>query len=122
MNAVDKAILIAHALDEKKARDIQILEIRELTSLGEYFVICTCSSAVQVKAAADSAEEKMSEAGFEVSHREGYNTGSWILLDFGEVIVHVMSTESREMYSIETLWGDAPKIPTGIEEAPTIDF
>lgn len=122
METVERAKLIAHALDDKKAKDIKILDISELSSLGDYFVICTCTSSTQVKAAADSAEEKMLDAGYNVSHREGYNTGSWVLLDFGDIIVHVMSEESREMYSIERLWGDAPEVETGIEEAPHIDF
>ena len=122
METVERAKLIANALDDKKAKDIKILEIKELSSLAEYFVICTCTSSTQVKAAADSAEDKMDEAGYPVSHREGYNTGSWILLDFHDIIVHVMSEESREMYSIERLWADAPEIETGIEESPTIDF
>lgn len=122
METIEKARLIANALDDKKATDIQILDISELSSLGDYFVICTCTSTTQVKAAADSAEEKMSEAGYNVSHREGYNTGSWVLLDFGDVIVHVMSEESRSMYSIEKLWGDASEVETGIEQTPHIDF
>lgn len=122
METVERAKLIANALDDKKAKDIKILNIKELSSLSEFFVICTCTSSTQVKAAADSAEEKMAEAGYHVSHREGYVTGSWVLLDFGDIVVHVMSEESREMYSIERLWADAPEVETGIEETPHIDF
>lgn len=122
METVERAKLIANALDDKKAKDIKILNIKELSSLCEFFVICTCTSSTQVKAAADEAEVKMAEAGYPVSHREGYITGSWILLDFGDIVVHVMSEESREMYSLERLWADAPEVPTGIEETPHIDF
>lgn len=101
---------IAQALYDKKARDIQVLDISELTSLGEYFVICTCGSSVQVKACADEVEEKMAEEGIHPAHREGYQSGDWILMDYGTVIVHIMQKQTREFYDLERLWSDAKQV------------
>lgn len=107
---MERLNIIVKALDDKRASDIDVLEISELTSIGDYFVICTCSSNVQVRACADEAEEKMKEAGFAPLHVEGYRGGSWILLDFDDIIVHIMDRQTREFYSLERLWDDAKKI------------
>lgn len=107
---MDRLKIIVKALDDKRAQNIDVLEISELTSLGDYFVICTCSSNVQVRAAAGEAEAKMKEAGFAPLHIEGYRGGSWILLDFDDIIVHIMDRETREFYSLEKLWDDAKRI------------
>ncbi len=104
MNKVD---IIKKALDDKKATNIEVLYVAEQTSLADYFVVASCQSNVQVRACIDEVEEKMSEAGFDVRHTEGYKGGSWILMDYGDVIVHVMQQEIREFYSIERLWDDA---------------
>ena len=101
---------IAQALYDKKAKDIVALDISEITSLGNYFVICSCSSSVQLRAATDEVEEKMSEIGINAAHKEGYNGGSWILMDYQDIIVHIMLEETREFYSLENLWQDAGKI------------
>jgi len=98
---------IAQALYDKKAENIDILDIRELTSLGDYFVICTCNSTTQVRACVDEVEEKMTEMGITPTHKEGYHGGSWVLVDFGDIIVHVMQRETREFYALEKLWDDA---------------
>lgn len=101
---------IAQALYDKKAEDIDILKIGELTSLGDYFIICTCNSTTQVKACADEVEEKMAEEGIKLSHKEGYNGGNWVLIDFKDIIVHIMQRETREFYALEKLWDDAQRI------------
>ena len=111
---MDRLKIIVKALDDKRAEDIDVLNISELTSLGDYFVICTCNSNVQVRAAADEVELKAKEAGFEHMHVEGYRGGSWILLDLGDIIVHVMDRETREFYSLERLWDDAKKVDVKI--------
>ncbi len=110
MTALEKAKVIYKALDDKKASNIKILDISGLTTLTEYFVICSCTSSVQVRACVDEAEEKLEELGERPHHKEGYSGGSWILADFGDVIVHVMQEETREFYNIERLWEDAPEI------------
>lgn len=101
---------IAQALYDKKARDIEILDISEITSIGDYFIICNCSSTTQVKACADEVEEKMEELGIRPNHLEGYNGGNWILMDYGDIIVHIMQEETHEFYALEKLWSDAKEI------------
>jgi len=101
-----KLEIIKNALEDKKASGIEILDVAKQTSLGDYFVIASCQSTVQVKACADEVEEKLAEAGEEVRHTEGYRGGSWILMDYGDVVVHVMQQEMREFYAIERLWDD----------------
>lgn len=110
MQIIDLVKTAAKALDDKKAADIKVLNISELTSLADYFVICSCSSSTQVKACCDEVEEKVTEAGGTLKHTEGYNGGLWILLDFGDFIVHVMQAETREFYDIERLWQDADTV------------
>lgn len=102
---MDKKVeIIKKALEDKKASDIEIIDVREQTSLGDYFVIASCQSAVQVRACVDEVEEKLEEIDVYVKHKEGYQGGSWILMDYGDVIVHVMQQETREFYDIERLW------------------
>ncbi len=112
---MDRLKIIVKALDDKRATDIDVLEISELTSIGDYFVICTCSSNVQVRACADEAEEKMKEAGYPPLHVEGYRGGSWILLDCDDIIVHIMDRQTREFYALERLWDDAKKLEISAE-------
>ncbi len=107
---------IVEALDDKKARNIDVLDISKLTSLGDYFIICTCGSDTQVKACVDNVEEKMDEQEIACLHKEGYTNGSWVLMDYGDIIVHIMQEETRNFYSLEKLWDDAVRIETGIKE------
>ncbi len=102
--------IIKNAFEDKKATNIEILNVSEQTSLGDYFVIASCQSTIQVRACVDEVEEKMSDAGFMVKHKEGYRGGSWILMDYGDIIVHIMQQETREFYAIERLWDDAGTI------------
>ena len=112
----EKIEIITNALDDKKASKIEVLDVAEQTSLAEYFVIASCQSTVQVRACVDEVEEKMDEAGFEVHHKEGYRGGSWILMDYGDVIVHVMQQEMREFYAIEHLWDDTGDVMSEDDE------
>ncbi len=104
-----KVEIIKNALEDKKASDIEIIDVAEHTSLADYFVIASCQSGVQVRACVDEVEEKLEETGVRVNHKEGYQGGSWILMDYGDVIVHVMQQETRKFYDIERLWNDAGK-------------
>lgn len=112
----DKVKIITKALDDKKALNIEVLNVAEQTSLADYFIIASCQSTVQVRACVDEVEEKMKEAGFTANHKEGYRGGSWILIDYGDVVVHVMQQEIREFYAIERLWDDAGNIIKQEEE------
>lgn len=104
MTAQEKAQAAAKALDDKKASNIEILDVKNRTSLSEYFVIASCQSTVQVRACIDEVEEQLEKEGVALLHKEGYSTGSWILMDYGDVVVHVMQQEIREFYGIEKLW------------------
>lgn len=113
MTSKDLALLAAKAIDEKKGRDIAILQLEELSLITDYFVISTGGSRVQTQAIADNVEEKMEQAGSRLYRREGYPEGRWILLDFGSTIVHIFQEEERQFYNLERLWADAPKIHYG---------
>lgn len=114
MTALERARFIAAALDGKKGEDIKILHIGDLTTIGDYFVVVTGNSTSQVRALADEVDEKMSEAGFEPKRIDGYQSCQWILMDYHDVIVHIFLSETREFYSLERLWADAPTVDTGL--------
>ena len=114
METKQKLDIIEKALDDKKASQIEILDVKEQTSLADYFIIASCQSTVQVRACADEVEEKMQESGEDVRHTEGYRNGSWILMDYGDVIIHIFNREDREFYDLEHIWRDGKRI--NIEE------
>lgn len=95
------------ALD-KRADDIKILDLRDKTSITDYFVICSANAAMQVRAIADNIQVTLEGEGHQVWHVEGYESGRWVLLDFVDVVVHVFLDEARDFYGLERLWGDAP--------------
>ena len=99
--------IIAEAAAAKKALDITVLDIRDVSILADYFVICSGSSSTQVKSIADEIKKRMREIGYVLDHVEGYKEEKWILLDYLDVVVHVFHTREREFYNLEKLWGDA---------------
>ena len=103
MPANELAAVIVKALDAKKGENIQLLKTRDLTTLADYFVICTAGSSTHVKTLTDAVGEP-------VLRREGHRSGSWVLLDYGCVIVHVFQDEARKFYDLERLWSDAEVI------------
>ena len=99
------ALLAARALSDKKGREIQVLEIGDLTTIADYFVLATGGSNTQINALVDNVEKVlMEEAGEEAIHREGYRGGTWVLLDYGCIVIHVFNAEAREFYGLERLW------------------
>lgn len=96
---------VVNALEDIKARDITVLDVRTMTSLFDYMIIASADSVRQTKALADHAQEKLKELGATVYGIEGDQTGEWILVDFGMVLVHIMQPAVREYYNIEELWG-----------------
>lgn len=106
----EMAILAAKALDAKKGKDIKVLEIDQITTLADYFVICTGGSNTQINALCDEVEKALGEAGENPLHREGHRGGTWVLLDYGCIAVHVFNAEAREFYSLEHLWADGREI------------
>lgn len=110
MDTDSKLEIIKTALSDKKASNTEVLNVTEKTSLGDYFVIASCQSTVQVRACADEIEEKLGRAGEPAHHKEGYREGNWVLMDYGDIIVHIMQNETREFYSIERLWNETENI------------
>lgn len=106
----DMIMIAARAAGEKKATDLVILDLRQIASFTEYFVLCTGANARQVAAIADSVEEQLRKVGKRPLHTEGYSSAEWILLDYGDFIVHIFSSASRRFYDLERLWRDAGRI------------
>jgi ribosome-associated protein len=105
-----KAALIANTAENKMAMDISVLDVRDLTVVTDYFVIATAYNKIQVQAICTTITEEMEKKGVRVIRREGWNEARWVLLDFGDVIVHVFREEERENYDLDRLWGDAKQI------------
>ena len=107
--AVLEAIVIA--LDSKRAEDIQVIGVKNLTILGDYFVIANGTSTTHTKTLADEVEYQMTKLGIEPLHREGRGNGSnWIVLDYNDIIIHVFYKETRAFYQLERLWADGEKM------------
>ena len=102
--------LAYEALEDRKGEDIKVIDISQISVLADYFIIANGSNDNQVKALVDSVEEKLGKAGYEAKQREGYGLGSWVLLDFGEIIVHVFDKENRLFYDLERIWRDGKTI------------
>lgn len=105
------ASIACKALDDKKGEDIRVIDISEVSVLADYFIIANGNSDSQVRALVDNVEEELAKAGFEVRQREGYGLGNWVLLDFGDIIVHVFDKENRLFYDLERIWKDGKTVP-----------
>jgi len=110
LESIEKARLIAGAALDKKAKGVVILEIRGLSIITDYFVICSGDSTTQTRSIVDGIEEKLRGKDIRPSRIEGYTPSQWVLMDYGDVIVHVFEEEKRSFYDIEKLWIDAPRI------------
>lgn len=98
------------AAEDRKAVDLRVLHLEKVSDFTDYFLICSGTNERQVQAIANAVEEKMREEKVRPLHSEGYNRGQWILLDYGDFVVHVFQEEPRRFYSLERLWGDAPDV------------
>ena len=110
LTAKEVALQVTKALDEKKGVDIKLLKIDQVSSLADYFLICTGNSSTHVKTLCDYAEHTMEQLNEPMLGREGHRGNSWELLDFGSVVVHVFTDEAREFYALERLWADAEQV------------
>ena len=104
------AYAVTKALDEKKGMDIKLLKIDKVSSLADYFLICTGTSNTHVRTLCDFAEYTLEELGEPMLGREGHRGNSWELLDYGTIVVHVFTQEAREFYGLERLWADAEQV------------
>src|SRR5512135_1580786 len=108
-NSLEAAQLCAEAADHKKAFDILILDLRGLTYITDYFVICSGSNTTQVSAISDEVGHLLAKAGAHPSHVEGGTESKWVLMDYGDVVVHIFEETTRTYYGLEKLWNDAPR-------------
>ena len=104
------ALLAVEALEDKKAEDITIIDISEVSVLADYFIIADGNNKNQVQAMVDNVQEELFKAGYEMKQMEGYREGNWILLDFGDIIIHIFDKENRLFYDLERIWSDGRKI------------
>ena len=109
-SAKEVALTVTKALDEKKGMDIKLLKIDKVSSLADYFLICTGTSNTHVKTLCDYAEYSMDQLGEPMLGREGHRGNSWELLDYGSVVIHVFTDEARKFYDLERLWADAEAV------------
>ena len=96
------------AADDRKAIDLKVLQLEKISDFTDYFILCSGTSERQVQAIADAIEERLRAEKVRPLHVEGYNRGQWVLLDYGDLVVHIFQEDTRRFYSLERLWGDAP--------------
>lgn len=110
MEAREVAERAVRALDSKKGRDIRVIEIGSISTLADYFVLATGTSSTQVRALADEVEFQLQQAQVQAGHTEGYRGNSWVLLDYGSVVVHVFTPQARDFYDLDRLWKDGSEL------------
>ena len=106
----EMAKLAIQALEDKKAEDIRVIDISEVSVVADYFLIASGNNRSQIQAMADNVQETLGRAGFEMRQVEGYGTANWILLDYGDIIVHIFDKENRLFYNLERIWRDGKAI------------
>ena len=102
--------IAVQAAEDKKAEDITVLDIREVSIIADFFLICTGRSSIQVQAIVENIQDKLKEKNYNALRREGFREGGWVLLDYGDVVIHVFQEAERRFYNLERLWGDAPVV------------
>ena len=113
LSRVDTAARVREAVeaaDDRKAIALKVLHLEKISDFTDYFLICSGSSERQVQAIADAVQERMRNGKVRPLHVEGYNRAQWVLLDYGDFVVHIFQEEPRRFYSLERLWGDAPNV------------
>ncbi|MCM1027485.1 MAG: ribosome silencing factor [Roseburia sp.] len=110
LSSREAAGLAIQALEDKKAEDIRIIDISEVSVIADYFIIAGGNNRNQIQTLCDNVEETLGRAGMPVRQIEGYNTANWILLDFGDVIVHIFDRENRLLFDLERIWRDGKQI------------
>ena len=103
-------LMAIKAMEDKKAIDIKIIDIEKVSTLADYFMIASGTNRNQVQAMADEVEEKLGRAGVEPKHIEGYSSANWILMDYGDIVIHIFDEENRLFYDLERIWRDGKSI------------
>ncbi|HIT90596.1 MAG TPA: ribosome silencing factor [Candidatus Merdenecus merdavium] len=106
----EMARIACEALEEKKAEDLKVINIEPVSVLADYFIIASGLNKNQVQTLADHVEEKMAQAGFHTKQVEGYISANWILMDYGDIVIHVFDTENRLFYDLERIWRDGKAV------------
>ncbi|HLK59402.1 MAG TPA: ribosome silencing factor [Chthonomonadaceae bacterium] len=119
MDSEEKVRLMATVADAVRAEEIMALDLRDLTIIADFFLICTGKSSIQLRAIADRIEEKLREFGERKLRIEGYQEATWILMDYGDVVVHIMAAEQRAFYNLEGFWSNAPRLELELVAEPT---
>ena len=109
-HAMDMARIAYDALSDKKGENIQIIDISGVSVLADYFIITDGTSDSQIKALVENVDEKMTKAGYTLRQQEGLSSGSWVLMDYGDIIVHVFEKENRAFYNLERIWSDGTPV------------
>lgn len=109
-NSKNMVKLVFEALEEKKGEDIRVIEIKDISIIADYFIIANGANALQVDALVDSVKDKLGRNGYEPLRVEGVKSASWILMDYGDVVVHIFSKEDRLFYNLERIWRDGKTI------------
>lgn len=104
------AQIAAHALADKKGEDIRVIDISNISVISDYFVITNGTSDSQIQALVDHVEEKLDEAGYQLKQQEGNSGGTWVLMDYGDIIIHIFDKESRSFYNLERIWSDGREV------------
>ena len=107
MESKELVDIVVNLIQSKKGYNITVIDLRELSAMADYFVICSANANTQVKAVADEVDKRLRKDGIKCYHKEGYSALNWVLLDYFDVVVHVFKKDSREFYNLEKLWGDA---------------
>ena len=110
MTSKELALTIAKVLDDHKANDIKVLEVADITTIADYFVICNGNSSTHIKSLSGEVEYELEQLGVTLSHNEGVSTATWIVKDYITVVVHIFGKEADEFYRLEHLWADAKKV------------
>lgn len=121
MDSLQLATQIAKIMDKKKASSVKVLKVQDLTVLTDYFVIASGGSTTQVKSLAEEVEFQLDQQGVKPLRTEGYESKSWILLDYGNVIVHVFYPEARNFYDLDHLWADGEEIELDLDDEETTE-
>ncbi len=109
----NEAVNLAYsAVDDKKGIDIKVINIENISVIADYFIITSGSNVNQVKALADNVQEELGKAGYDYKQIEGYNTANWILMDYGNIIIHIFNQDDRLFYDLERIWRDGKYIET----------